>query len=44
MLKINKEIDDNPQELKDAPHQTPVKRVDEVKAARNPDLRWKKSF
>lgn len=41
MLKINKEIDENPQELKDAPHRTPVKRVDEVKAARNPDLRWK---
>ncbi len=40
MLKINKEIDDNPQNIKDAPHHTPVKRVDEVKAARNPDLRW----
>jgi glycine dehydrogenase subunit 2 len=40
MLKINKEIDDNPQNIKDAPHETPVKRVDEVKAARNPDLRW----
>lgn len=41
MLKINKEIEENPQEIKDAPTTTPVKRVDEVKAARNPDLRWR---
>jgi len=40
MLKINKEIEENIQILHDAPHTTPVKRVDEVRAARNPDLRW----
>lgn len=40
MLKINKEIEENAQTLHNAPHTTPVKRVDEVRAARNPDLRW----
>jgi len=40
MLKINKEIEGNTQILHDASHTTPVKRVDEVRAARNPDLRW----
>jgi len=40
MLKINKEIEENAQMLHNAPHTTPVKRVDEVRAARNPDLRW----
>lgn len=43
MLKINKEIEENAQMLHNAPYTTPVKRVDEVKAARNPDLRWQKS-
>ncbi|MDD4954655.1 MAG: aminomethyl-transferring glycine dehydrogenase subunit GcvPB [Candidatus Omnitrophica bacterium] len=41
MLKINREIEQNAQTLHDAPHTTPVKRVDEVRAARNPDLRWR---
>ncbi|MDD4183018.1 MAG: aminomethyl-transferring glycine dehydrogenase subunit GcvPB [Candidatus Omnitrophica bacterium] len=40
MLEINNEITENAQMLHDAPHTTPVKRVDEVRAARNPDLRW----
>jgi glycine dehydrogenase subunit 2 len=41
MLKINDEIIENAQMLHNAPHTTPVKRVDEVRAARNPDLRWR---
>jgi len=40
MLKINQEIEEDPETLHNAPHTTPVKRVDEVRAARNPDLRW----
>jgi glycine dehydrogenase subunit 2 len=32
---------DNPEEVRSAPHTTPVKRVDEVKAARHPVLRWR---
>ncbi len=30
----------DPQTLKDAPHTMPVKRLDEVQAARQPNLRW----
>jgi len=30
----------DPQKLKDAPHNMPVKRLDEVLAARQPNLRW----
>ncbi len=42
MKKINREIDHDPQLLQQAPHASSSKRVDEVKAARFPDLRWKK--
>jgi glycine dehydrogenase subunit 2 len=42
MIEINKEIDENLEKVKNAPHSMPVKRVDEVKAARFPDLRWKR--
>lgn len=41
MINIAKEAEDTPEMLKTAPHNTPVRRVDEVKAARNPVLRWK---
>jgi glycine dehydrogenase subunit 2 len=40
MLKINEEGAADPQLLKDAPLTTPVKRLDEVQAARQPNLRW----
>jgi len=40
MKKIDSEIDDDLSKLKDAPHTTPIRRADEVAAARNPDLRW----
>lgn len=40
MKKIYEEAKNNPQLVKNAPHTTPVKRLDEVGAARNPNLRW----
>lgn len=42
MIRIVKEIEENPEMVKEAPHHTPVKRLDEVRAARKPILRWKK--
>lgn len=42
MIKIAKEAKDNPEMLKEAPHNTPVRRIDEVGAARNLVLKWKK--
>jgi len=40
MLQIDREISEDPSLVTDAPHETPVTRVDEAKAARKPDLRW----
>ncbi|HAF95301.1 MAG: glycine dehydrogenase (aminomethyl-transferring) [Elusimicrobia bacterium GWF2_52_66] len=40
MKKISAEALNNPQKLKDAPQTMPVKRLDEVQAARQPNLRW----
>lgn len=42
MIKIAKEADETPEILKEAPHNTPVRRLDEATAARQPILRWKK--
>ena len=39
--KIEKEIDANPKIVLEAPHTTPVGRIDEVLAARQPNLRFK---
>jgi glycine cleavage system P protein (glycine dehydrogenase) subunit 2 len=41
MSRIHKESQDNPDMLKNAPHEMPIKRLDEVAAARNPDISWK---
>tara|TARA_Y100000310_G_scaffold332216_2_gene407400 strand:+ start:1331 stop:2662 length:1332 start_codon:yes stop_codon:yes gene_type:complete len=41
MIKIKEEAEKNPEIVKGAPHSTPVKRLDAVKAAREPNLRWK---
>lgn len=41
MLKIAKEIEQNPEETLKSPQSTPVKKIDETLAARQPDLRWK---
>jgi len=41
MRQIAQEAHDNPDALHSAPHHTPVGRMDEVRAAREPILRWK---
>ncbi|MCI1273542.1 MAG: aminomethyl-transferring glycine dehydrogenase subunit GcvPB [Clostridiaceae bacterium] len=41
MLKIAKEAETNPEMVIDAPHTTPVKKIDEVLAARQPNLSFK---
>lgn len=41
MIEIANECKINPQSVLDAPHTTPVKKIDEVTAARHPDLNFK---
>jgi len=41
MIKILEEAKTNPEKLKTAPHTLPVRRLDDVKAARELDLVWK---
>ena len=43
MIKIAGEVDHDPQKCLDAPVTTPVRRLDEVSAARNPILRYQSS-
>lgn len=40
MLTIAREAETNPELAQDAPHDTPVRRLDEATAARHPILRW----
>ncbi|MDI6840381.1 MAG: aminomethyl-transferring glycine dehydrogenase subunit GcvPB [bacterium] len=40
MIKIDKEARENPDILRSAPHNTPVRRLDEVKAARELDVKF----
>lgn len=40
MLAIAQEAKENPEVVKTAPHSTPVRRLDEARAARRPILRW----
>ncbi|MBE0477135.1 MAG: aminomethyl-transferring glycine dehydrogenase subunit GcvPB [Coriobacteriia bacterium] len=42
MLRIAREAEEEPEVLRSAPHATPVRRLDEVRAARRPDLRWRR--
>lgn len=42
MIQIAKEVEENPDLVLEAPHNTAVKRLDEVTAARKPVVRWKK--
>jgi glycine dehydrogenase subunit 2 len=42
MISIAKEIEENPDLAKSAPHSTRTSRVDEVTAARKPIVRWKR--
>ncbi len=41
MRSIAREVEENPELVRTAPHSTRVSRLDEVRAARNPILRWK---
>ena len=41
MKAIAREAEEDPQALRDAPHNTPNGRLDEARAARHPDLAWK---
>ena len=41
LISIVAEADSDPQLLHDAPHDSPVRRLDEATAARQPDLRWR---
>ena len=43
MKAIAREAQESPEVLHDAPHHTPNTRLDEARAARQPDLRWKPS-
>jgi glycine dehydrogenase subunit 2 len=42
MLAIAREAEERPELVRSAPHTTPVRRLDEARAARQPVLRWKK--
>jgi glycine dehydrogenase subunit 2 len=41
MKTIAREAKESPELLHDAPHDTPNTRLDEARAARRPDLRWR---
>jgi len=41
MLQIAREAEESPELLHEAPHNTAVRRVDDVRAARKPVLSWK---
>jgi glycine dehydrogenase subunit 2 len=40
MIQIAKDSKENPEKILSAPHTTPVKKIDEVTAARKPDLNY----
>jgi len=40
LIRIDREAQENPALLHEAPHTAPVRRLDEVRAARHPKLRW----
>jgi glycine dehydrogenase subunit 2 len=42
MIAIARESQERPELVRSAPHTTPVRRLDEARAARQPILRWKK--
>jgi glycine dehydrogenase subunit 2 len=42
MIAIARETEERPELVRSAPHTTPVRRLDEARAARQPVLRWKK--
>jgi len=42
MIAIDREIDQDLERVKNAPYKSPIKRADEVRAARFPEVRWRK--
>ena len=44
MIKVAVEARENPDLLKTSPHNTTVRRLDEVRAARTPVLKWTKQI
>jgi len=40
MIQITREAESDPRAIQDAPLTTPVRRLDQTRAARQPDLRW----
>jgi glycine dehydrogenase subunit 2 len=44
LIAIGTEAREHPDLLHEAPHHTPVSRMDEVRAARQPDLRWRRGI
>ena len=42
LKEIDREVRENPDLVRQAPHTTPVSRLDEARAARQPDLRWQR--
>ena len=42
MRSIEKEVAESPEVVKQAPHSTPVRRLDEARAARQPNLTWRR--
>ena len=41
MIRIEREAHEEPEHLKGAPHSLPVRRLDDVRAAKQLDLTWK---
>ena len=41
LISIAKDVEENPERVKTAPHSTIVARLDETTAARKPVLRWR---
>ena len=41
LCQIQREAEDSPEQLKGAPYHRPVRRLDEVRAARDMDLAWR---
>ena len=41
LIEIDKIIDNDPKKITESPVKTPVQRLDEIQANRNPDVRWK---
>jgi glycine dehydrogenase subunit 2 len=41
LIAIAREAEDDPEQVKGAPHDAPVRRLDEATAARQPNLRWR---